>query len=290
MASTRSCLFIAWRWVTGALLLLGGHAAGQDKVSDTAASQAALGVPEESVPTTGELAERLRDAYAGLKHLSFEVVVTQEGIDEKGNYHPPREGAWAKVKMSGEKNRLDVYRCQGGEHLITLIDDGEQITEITRSARLQYPATEQNKGNLHLDDSVGFDGCRVGGLLSSWLSSYPRRTPLWTAQRVREGRYVTLETVEGRPCYVVTSRVGEPGPERVVTDFAFYIDTKDFLLRKRVGYQRAFDSAGATFHIVSRISQYRSISTEPIDPAAFVVGDEAQPSQGADPSGACRGP
>jgi len=235
------------------------------------------------VPKLDDLADQLVKAYQALECMSFEVSVTQEGVKDDGEFVPLKEAAWARVYMCGPKLRLQVFRREGGEHLLDFIDDGKKLTEVTARERVETPLPAPDRGrSLYLDESVDFDGCRVGHLLQSWLA--PRaageNTVFWAARHIRTGKYLGIEEVEGKRCHAVRFRVGAPGPESVVTDFTLYLDIDNCWMRKRVASQRVFDRSGDIFQIVRRSAVYRNISLDHVPEDIFVPPELLVPQGG----------
>jgi hypothetical protein len=213
-------------------------------------------VPANSLPlpTASDIADRVADAYAKLSHLTVNMTAWEEGFASDGRTEEPGLVLRAKAQMEPGRIRLQVFRPDDGALLLEFVDDGTKLTERTAEREITHPVRPTTQGrSLLLCDEAGFDGCFVGGLISSWLGTEPERSSMKSYVRVmRTARRVTADVVEGRPCYVIEADTGASGPNAVAAKHWLYVDRETSLVVKRVVRQTAFAADGSILQSITR--------------------------------------
>ncbi len=220
------------------------------------------------------LSQQVATHLRNLTDLSFEVVVTEEGIRPDGTVVEPREAAHAFVSMSGDKIHLEVFK---NNKLVVIVNrDGKNVTEwneIEHKA-IQYPIPKPEDpeyGNLVLGE--GIEGCAIGTLLRSWLEKSEDSHINFYESKIAEGKPIGPVEVDGRTCEcVVWEKESRPPnePEYLVVRHRLFIDPDDFFVYRRDTEQTGFDSSdGKVLYRTFRSKIFRNVNTQKIPEVTF---------------------
>lgn len=219
-----------------------------------------------------ELADQVQKTLRSATSLSFEATVEQGGLHRGGLPAVFHEVIHSRVQMRPRMVRTEVFRPGDKTPVVTFVDDGKIIHEWSDTELAEIPSvapTDTCEWYVGLDK---VDGCLFGGWMCSDIGDFPKYHDLFI-RRMRNGRYIGMDSVDGRPCHVVLYE--EPRLGNSVWREAFYIDASTHFMVRRKATQATHDETGKLLGDITRIQTLRNVSTAEIPDAAFVADPPA---------------
>lgn len=236
-----------------------------------------------------QLAERFAERMRQAEGLLFEAIVSHERERDDGRLVPVRHWARRATVVMG-KGTLHC-RVFDGDRLLAVINcDGQNFVEwnCVVNQWTRYPRDAPWAGaDLVLDEGV--DACLVGSYLASWLpdpgeSELPLQ-PRWDFERLRDGRHLGTERVEGCVCDVV----GWPRDEEAVPRHRYYLSADGLLVQWKTWGKASIVTNRFLYRfwapivkwvtgewpstrgeaVAVRTRLYRNVSVSPVDPQTF---------------------
>lgn len=223
---------------------------------------------QASSPTPMELADHVRDVYENARFLRFEQHVEQGGIKPGGELSLFRESVRSMVWMGPRRLRLEVRLPKQDAPVFTLIDDGERLVQWSSDEWCKEPSGTPPLERYQHVAKDRIDACLFGNLMSSWLGEHCYQAEYFH-QTISEGKYIGLDSVEGRPCHVVLQERMSDG--HFMARNCFYIDAERYLVVRWRSSQTTYDLQGRLVQDITRIRTLTDLRTESFDDSVFHV-------------------
>lgn len=234
-------------------------------IAPTSSPPESTGTPSRTVspalsPTCEDLAKHVREVLEETRYLRFEERVQQGGIKPGGEAALFREVVHSSAWMCPKRLRMEVRLAGERDPVFTLVDDGERVTQWSDDEWYKEPSTVPN---LERDQYVArerVDGCMFGGLMSSWVGERAYQSQSFF-QRISEGSYIGIDSVEARPCHVVLNEWSAPDSLFKVRHW-YYIDVERSLVLRWKTDQVTYDTRGRMVQDITRIRTFHDVRAE----------------------------
>jgi hypothetical protein len=236
-------------------------------VADDPSASAPASAPSGTEPA--KVAVQQKAMLAHLASLRFEVQVFEEAVQPDGRVAPREELGRAKVWMTPDRIRTEVYQGEGGEPIFVLVDDGTRVTEWTAKEWCEYAAPARGEPrSVVLRDAFPL-GCPFGSYLSSWLGPGTERGR-WLGTVLEASRYRGPQELNGSPCDLFEYESVNNADKFLVNHKLWINRSREFAVQWAT-CQAQLSRAGKVVSEITRTRVYRDIDLAKVPATLFIA-------------------